>query len=32
VGKPDRTLSAQRGLHFPQPPQGDSDPNAGFPE
>ena len=32
VAKPDRTLSAQRGLHYPQPPQGDSDPNAGFPE
>lgn len=32
VGKPDRTLSAQRGLHYPQPPQGDSDPAAGFPE
>ncbi len=32
VPKPDRTLSSQRGLHYPQPPQGDSDPSAGFPD
>jgi arylsulfatase len=32
VPKPDRTLSAQRGLHYPQPPPGDSNPTAGFPD
>lgn len=32
VPKPDRSFSAQRGLHYPQPPQGDSNPTAGFPD
>jgi len=32
VPRPDRSLSAQRGLHYPQPPQGDSNPTAGFPD
>lgn len=32
VPKPDRTFSAQRGLHYPQPPQGPSPEKIGFPE
>ena len=32
VPKPDRPLPAQRGLHYPQPPQGNSNPTAGFPD
>ncbi len=32
VGKPDRSFSAQRGLHYPQPPSGTVPDNVGFPE
>ncbi len=32
VPKADRSFSAQRGLHYPQPPAGDSNPTAGFPD
>jgi len=32
VAKPDRSFSAQRGLHYPQPPSGTVPDNVGFPE
>jgi hypothetical protein len=32
VGTPDRSFSAQRGLHYPQPPAGSVPDNVGFPE
>ena len=32
VGKPDRSFSAQRGLHYPPPPAGTVADNVGFPE
>ena len=30
--KPDRTWSAQRGLHYPQPPAGSVPDSVGFPD
>jgi arylsulfatase len=30
--KPDRSFSAQRGMHYPQPPSGTVPDNVGFPE
>ena len=32
TAKPDRSFSAQRGLHYPQPPSGTIPNNVGFPE
>lgn len=32
VARPDRSFSAQRGLHYPQPPSGSVPDNVGFPE
>lgn len=32
VGKPDRSFSAQRGLHYPQPPAGEVPDHVGFPD
>lgn len=32
VPKPDRSFSAQRGMHYPQPPSGVVPDNVGFPE
>ena len=30
--RPDRSLSGQRGLHYPQPPQAAQDVSVGFPQ
>ena len=30
--KPDRSLSGQRGLHYPEPPEADQDVTVGFPQ
>jgi hypothetical protein len=30
--KPDRSLTGQRGLHYPQPPEAAQDVTVGFPQ